>query len=655
MELGVCYYPEHWPEETWEPDGERMKVLGLTWARIGEFAWSRLEPNPGELDFGWLDEVLDILGEAGLKVVLGTPTATPPKWLCDKYDDIYPVDAAGRVRGFGSRRHYCFNSASYLRETERIVTLLAERYGHHQAVGAWQTDNEYGCHDTVRCYCENCREAFRTWLERKYGSIEALNAAWWNVFWSMEYRDFGEIELPNSSLTEANPSHLLDYYRFASDSVIAYNRLQVEIIRPRSPRPITHNAMGYFGDYDHFKLARDLDILTWDSYPLGTLEESPLPEEVKTRFLRAGHPDLIGFMHDLYYGAKGKPFWVMEQQPGQVNWASSNPLPAPGAVRLWSQQAFAHGAEVVSYFRWRPAPGAQELMHAGLNLHGGTPDRASAEVKRVAEELAHIEGNTDKRGNIALLFDYENLWATNIQRHAQGWDYWGLQLAYYTTLRGFGLDVDLIHPSFELTPYKLVFAPALHLVDEALARQLEAYVAQGGRLVIGPRSGFKWPSGTVHAPAPGPLADLMGVRINHVDALPPYARAEVELAGNTFSYHTWADLLTPTTAEVLARYQTDAYANEAAVTRNTFGEGICTTLGMWGSRELHQALFASTLEETGIELLELPEGLRVSRRGQLRYLLNFNPYAVTVPSPQRSEREVKVAAYDVSVSEDNII
>lgn len=631
MELGVCYYPEHWPKETWRPDAVRMKALGLSWVRIGEFAWSRLEPRPGVLDFEWLAEAIDTLGAAGLKVVIGTPTATPPKWLLERYPDIYGVDAQGRRRGFGSRRHYSFNSPSYWRESERIVTLLAERFGAHPAVAAWQTDNEYGCHDTVRSYGEHDLREFRAWLKRRYTTVEALNVAWWNVFWSMEVNSFDEVELPNLTVTEANPSHVLDFYRFSSDAVVAYNKMQAEIIRRYSPgRLITHNAMGFFGDYDHFKLAHDLDAITWDNYPLGMLEESPLPDALKAHFLRVGHPDLISFNHDLYRGVKRAPFWVMEQQPGQVNWASSNPLPAPGAVKLWSHQAFAHGAAVVSYFRWRAANGAQELMHAGLNLHDGSPDRASQEARAVADELAGLTPAASQQAPVALLFDYENLWATNLQRHAKAWDYWAIELSYYLALRAFGLDVDIIHPRMDLKGYRLVVAPALHLVDEALATHLEDYVAAGGLLAVGPRSGFKQPSNIVWAPAPGPLSRLMGVRIDHVDALRPGISGSVTLGGADFHYQTWADLLSPTTAEVLATYQTPAYAGVAAITRQRHGQGACVTIGPWGNPALHLAIFSDLLSQTGLPHDLLPDGVRLTRRGGLTYLFNFNPHQAEV-------------------------
>lgn len=555
MKVGVCYYPEHWLEQTWAPDARRMKELGLTWVRIGEFAGSRLEPTSGKLRFDWLDRAVDTHGGESLKVVLGTPTATPPKWLVDRYDNILQDGADGHIRKFGSRRHYCFNSASYREETERIVTLLAECYEGHEAVQAWQTDNEYGCHDTVRCYCDNCEKAFRTWLEQKYGAVEALNEAWWNVFWSMEYRSFEDIELPNLTVTEPDPSHSLDFCRFSSDSVLAYNRLQCELIRQHSSAPIAHNAMIFFGDYDHFNLAEDLDMITWDNYPLGMLEQSFLPSEVKAHFLRVGHPDLISLMHDLYYGAKNKPFWVMEQQPGQVNWAPSNSLPAPGAVRLWTHQAFAHGAEVVAYFRWWAAVGAQETMHAGLNLHDGSPDRATAEARKVHAELGSLPAApAGANKKVALLFDYENLWATNLQPHAAGWNYWSLLSSWYSTLRGLGMDVAFTHPRRSLEGYTLVFAPALHLVDETLAYHLAGYVERGGHLVVGPRSGAKTLSNLAQIPAPGPLSELMGINILHVDALRPGVTEQLRFGGELYSYTTWADLLTPTTAEVLATY-----------------------------------------------------------------------------------------------------
>jgi len=427
MRLGVCYYPEHWPEAMWKDDAARMKALGIDQVRIAEFAWSRIEPAPGEFDWGWLDRAIDTLAAEGLKVVMCTPTATPPKWLIDRHPDILPVGADGQTRGFGSRRHYDFSSPTYFEASKAICEAIASRYGQHPAVAYWQTDNEYGCHQTVVSYSPAALTRFRAWLKARYGNIDTLNRAWGTVFWSMEYRSFEEIDAPIGTVTEAHPSHRLDYRRFASDEVKRYNHMQVEIIRKHSPgRPIAHNFMQLFTEFDHYKVADDLDVASWDSYPLGALEEQWYEPEIKAKFLRTGHPDFASFNHDLYRGMSKLPFWVMEQQPGPVNWAKWNPAPLPGMVRLWSWEAFAHGAGCVSYFRWRQAPFAQEQMHAGLHTPDNRLDIGGGEAQRVAQEIrAVVAADADAAGAVrtpvALVFDYEAKWLFEVQ--PQGLDF----------------------------------------------------------------------------------------------------------------------------------------------------------------------------------------------------------------------------------------
>ena len=438
--LGVCYYPEHWPEADWPGDAERMAALGLRYVRIGEFAWSRIEPEGGRYDWDWLDRALETLGQAGLKVVLGTPTATPPKWLIDQHPDILAIDADGRPRRFGSRRHYCFSSPSYRVESARIVTAMAERYGQHDAVAGWQTDNEFGCHDTVLSYSCAAARAFRRYLKERYGSIDALNEAWGNRFWSMEYGGWDEIDPPNLTVTEANPSHRLDYRRFSSDQIDQFNRAQVAILRRHSPgRFVTHNFMGAFLAFDHFKVGEPLDFAAWDSYPLGFTERSGLDDATKIRYAQSGHPDIAAFNHDLYRGVDRGRFWVMEQQPGPVNWAAWNPSPAAGMVRLWSWEAMAHGAEVVSYFRWRQSPFAQEQMHSGLNRPDGALDTGGEEAGQVAEELAGIALPDSAEAPVALVFDYEAAWMCDIQPQGQDFDYLAAVFGWYSALRRRGL------------------------------------------------------------------------------------------------------------------------------------------------------------------------------------------------------------------------
>ena len=428
--LGVCYYPEHWPKSFWKEDAKRMAEAGLSWVRIGEFAWSKMEPSPGDLQFEWLDEVIEILGSQGLSVVLGTPTATPPKWVLEKYPDMLAIDKEGRPRKFGSRRHYCFSHQDYREECIRIVTLMAERYGANPYVGAWQTDNEYSCHDTTHSYSDSARAEFKSWLRLQYagsgndGDINALNEAWGNVFWSMEYENFDQIDLPNLTVNQPNPSHVLDFRRFSSDQVISFNRLQTDIIKSYSDAPIAHNFMGKTTEFDHFKVGEDLDIASWDSYPLGFLEDRVVASsEFKQAFARQGDPDFQAFHHDLYRSVGKGRWWVMEQQPGPVNWAPYNPSPLPGMVRLWSWEAFAHGAEAVCYFRWRQAPFAQEQMHAGLLRPDSADAPALAEAKQVAKEISEAPSVEACISEVALLFDYQSDWMWQTLPQGRGLEY----------------------------------------------------------------------------------------------------------------------------------------------------------------------------------------------------------------------------------------
>ncbi|MCH7662213.1 MAG: beta-galactosidase, partial [Euryarchaeota archaeon] len=371
MEIGVCYFPEHWPRERWRTDVEAMAEAGIEYVRMGEFSWGRIEEERNEFDFEWLDEVVCLLAEYDIKVVLCTPTATPPKWLVDEHPEILQRERDGTRRAFGSRRHYCFNSRVYREETERIVQTMAERYVDHPAVVGWQTDNEYGCHGTVRCYCDDCAQAFREWLREKYGEIGTLNEAWGNAFWSQQYNGFEEIDPPRQTAAEHHPSRLLEYYRFASDSVVSFNRLQTELLREANDEWfLTHNFMGDFETLDAFSVSEDLDLVSWDSYPTGFVQDRR-EDEPSADELRAGDPDQVGMNHDLYRGALDRPFWVMEQQPGDVNWPPYAPQPAEGAMRLWAHHAVAHGASVVSYFRWRRCRFGQEQYHAGLRKQDG--------------------------------------------------------------------------------------------------------------------------------------------------------------------------------------------------------------------------------------------------------------------------------------------
>lgn len=610
MKLGVCYYPEHWPEGMWPEDVRRMADLGLTWVRIGEFAWSRIEPSPGSFDWSWLDRAVDTIAAAGLSIVMCTPTATPPKWLVDANPDILAVGPDGVLRRFGSRRHYCFSSETYLRESSRITRAVAERYGAHEGVSAWQTDNEYDCHDTALSFSNDARLAFRRWLHERYGDIRNLNRAWGTVFWSQEYRSFDEVDPPFQTVTEANPSHRLDYRRFTSDQVVSFNREQSRIIRNLSPgRDILHNFMGVSTAFDHFDVAKDLDIATWDSYPLGFLEQGPWDPSLKSRYLRQGHPDFTAFHHDLYRGVGRGRWWVMEQQPGPVNWAPWNPAPLPGMVRAWTWEAFAHGAEVVSYFRWRQAPFAQEQMHAGLLTPDDREAPAIGEVRQVVQEIDEILPQQTRQAPVALIFDYSAKWVLSIQPQGADFDYFQLVLGFYEALRRGGLDVDVVSPEADFSGYRLIVAPSLPVLNDDLVSRLSGSNAQ---VILGPRTGSK--TCDLQIPPdlpPGPLQSLLPLRITRVESLRPGW-----LEPGAFPVTRWLE-------------HVETELNPAAVT--TSGHGIWFIrerfqyLAAWPDPELLDAALANACAGAGLDLLRLPEGLRIRRRGNTAFAINYGP------------------------------
>lgn len=610
--LGVCYYPEHWNEAQWAEDAARMARLGLTWVRIGEFAWSRMEPEPGRYDWAWLDRAIEVLGARGLKVVLGTPTATPPRWMLDRHPDMLAVDKDGRPRGFGSRRHYCFSHRGYRAECAKIVTLMAERYGKNPAVAAWQTDNEYACHETTLSYSDAARVAFQDWLAQRYQSPDALNRAWGNVFWSMEYSDFRDIGLPNLTVTEPNPSHVMDFRRFASEEVRSFNKLQVEIIRKHSAAPVAHNFMGAITEFDHWDVGADLDIASWDSYPLGFLSDRiPADAEHKRRFVRQGDPDFQAFHHDLYRAVGRGRWWIMEQQPGPVNWAPYNPDPLPGMARLWAWEAFAHGAEAVCYFRWRQAPFAQEQMHAGLLRPDSAPAQAFGEAEQVAKELAAMpaEAGTGK-ADVALVFDYASDWAWSIQPQGRSFQYFWLVFHMYRGLRRLGLNVDIVPPdTADLSGYRLVLAPGLFTLSDPLKAALAAFQ---GTAILGPRTNSKTQNFSIPVPLPPALPGLDAV-IARVESLPPDVPVPLAQAGALVN---WREKLEGN-AQVVEAAEDGWPALVAA--------GKLHYLGGWPDDAALARILSRACAGEGIECDPLPEGLRRRDTETHRFLFNYNP------------------------------
>lgn len=633
LELGVCYYPEQWPEHMWEADAQRMVELGLTWVRVGEFTWSLIEKQEGVFDWAWLDRAVDVLGKAGLKVVMCTPSAAPPKWLIDKHPEILPVDQAGRARKFGARRHYCFSSDIYRAHAVRIAAEYAKRYGENPHVQAWQIDNEYGDHDTIHSYSIAAQQAFQSWLETRYQTIEALNAAWGTVFWSMSYNRFSQVELPNNLVEEPSPTHLLDYQRFASDEVIKFNRAQVEVVRNYAPdRPITHNFMGHNTDFDHYELGQDIDFASWDSYPMGALIHGKMNDAEKAALLRTGLPDQPAFNNDLYRQVGQGRAWIMEQQPGPVNWAAHNQSPHDGMVRLWTWLAFAHGIDVVCYFRWRQSKFAQEQFHAGLLLPNNQEDQAFLEVAQVAKELRRLPEKIEDRqpAKVALVLDYSSRWAA--LSLPQGADYSSAHniMNWYTALSARSVDVDIVGPHSDLSAYDLVIVPDMIVEDEAFVTKLQQ---SNAKIYLGARTGSK--TRDMHIPdqlPPGDFARLIKVQVRRVESLPEYNLDQVQLDGADYPLGNWRECI-DTDESVLAHIRSTHRDESPALV----GNDKCWYGTINFSGEALDALVSKLLNWTDVPHREASDHLRVTQRGNLHFAFNFGDTPIGVDLAQDAE------------------
>ena len=664
MNFGVCYYPEHWPEARWDEDARWLKAIGIGLVRLAEFAWSRLEPEEGRFDFGWLDRALAVFAGHGFAVVLGTPTAAPPVWLSRRYPDTLPVDAQGRRRKSGGRRHYCPNNAAYRAHTHRIVTALAERYGQQRAVIGWQIDNEFGGGHTARCYCPVCEARFRVWLERRYGTVAALNEAWGTVFWSAEYADWSQVGAPGLQLGTPNPSHVLDYYRFSSDSVVEYASLQAALLKSTVNRQqwVTHNLMGLFVDLNYFDLAQTLDFVTWDSYPTGNLgrwRESlygPDPPEAEYAW-DVGDPLVTGLAHDLTRGLRrGQPFWIMEQGAGHINWGADNHLIRRGTPRLWVWHAAASGADTVVYFRERAALQAQEQYHSGLQRHDGSPDVGYFDQQRLWAEREVLDRLTahPPQPEVALLWSYDDLWALELQPHTRAFTYLRHLFVYYRALQRLGLPADIVAPDATIANYKILIAPTAHLADETLAARLHDFVRRGGTLVMGVRSGFKTTSSMVtDQPLPGVFRELLQATVSSWGALPAGVGCglEASVPGLTGTARTWIEALAlapgAAGARVTATYREGPYAGQAAMTSNALGRGWAWYVGWLPTVDQAVALIQHLLQPAGVQrLADLPPGLVAARRGPHTVLLNFTdgPLTATVQG-----RPVSVDGREVAV------
>jgi len=499
----------------------------------------------------------------------------------------------------------------YRDECRRIVRAMGERYGADKRIAAWQIDNEYDCHDTTLSYSDAARTGFQNWLAQRYQSTDAMNRAWGNVFWSMDYDRFDQIELPNLTVTEPNPAHVLAFRRYSSDQVVAFNRVQVDELRKHSAAPFIHNYMGRITTFDHWAVGADLEIASWDSYPIGFLSDriEGTPDE-KQRFLRQGHPDNQAFHHDLYRAVGKGRMWVMEQQPGPVNWAPYNPAPLPGMARLWAWEAFAHGAETVCYFRWRQAPFAQEQMHAGLLRPDSADAPALGEARQVADEIAAMPSVGTTQAPVALLFDYESAWAWDTQPQGADFDMFRLAFAAYRALRRAGLSVDILPPdAADLSAYKLVLAPGLMKLNDHFRSALARFE---GIALIGPRTDTKTAELSIPTPMGPNLADI-DVTAALTESIPPTDAIALKDGGH---FRHWFEHL-----EGSASVFVETQSGQPAV----MGDAHVRYLAGWPDDQTFECLLRKLAAEVGLATLDLADGLRVRDTDTHRFVFNYAP------------------------------
>jgi beta-galactosidase len=630
--FGVDYYPEHWPEEHWPVDARLMAEAGFNVVRLAEFAWSRMEPDEGRTDFGWLDRAIDVLAPHGIQVVLGTPTASPPPWLMARHPDVFLVREDGRRATYGHRRAVCPNNPAYHEATRRIVTRMAERYGGHPSVIGWQIDNEFG----DRCYCPICAAAFRDWLRGRYGTLDELNERWGTAFWSHVYSAWDQVPLPLSTGGPHNPGLALDYRRFASDSYVAYQRMQIDVLRARCPdRFVTHNLMGFkYDKIDYFDLARDLDFVSWDNY-----------QRMQWTMGEGVEPSRGALAADTMRGLKRRSFWVMEQQAGPGGWEIVSVAPRPGELRLWAYQTIAHGADAVVFFRWRTARSGTEQYWHGLLDHDGGRGRRYREIQRMGAEIRRAGDEihaSDVRSSVAMVLCADSRFAFQVQANNPGFGYADHFQDVYRALHRRQVSIDVLAPTDDLSGYRLVVAPAMHVVTAAAAENLRRTVEAGGLLVVTQRSGVKdEANAVVDRRLPGLLAELCGVEVEEYDSLPPGAHNRVEFepsgpaSASPIVVGTWADVLAPTGAEVVARYTQDYYAGRPAITLNRFGDGRVVYVGTLGEAALYDALARWLLDLAGVPpILDVPDGVEVAERWQgdrrLLFVLNHTGQAQDV-------------------------
>ncbi|SER10412.1 beta-galactosidase [Gracilibacillus ureilyticus] len=623
--FGGDYNPEQWSEEVWLEDARLMQEAGVNLVSVAIFSWSVIEKKEGQFDFAWLDKILDILHSHGIGVALATATASPPAWLSSKYPEVLAVKPDGSRYQVGSRQHYSPNSKRFLESVRKLVTEMATRYQDHPAVKMWHINNEYACH-LAECYSEESLQAFRKWLKDKYQTIDTLNRKWGTAFWSQRYNNWDEIHFPVNLPTFYNPSQMLDYKRFMDQAIFNLYKTEKEILREITPDiPVFTNFMYEFKPLDYFEWAKELDLVTWDSYPD--------PRE-GTPFRHAMHHDLMRSLKD------GAPFYLMEQVTSHVNWRDINLTKKPGEMRLWSYSTVARGGDGVMYFQWRQGRAGAEKFHGAMVPHSSNPEsRVYQEVKQLGNELKKLDRlvGAKTKAKVAIMFDWENWWAVELEGKPHNkLSYLDQVYQYYKVFYEKNIAVDFVKPDMSLDKYDLVIAPMLYMIKDGESAHIENYVKDGGTLVVSFFSGIADEQDHIHLGGyPAPLRNLLGLTVDEFAPMADDEVNEILTNGQRMKVNLWADIIKLEGAKPIAHFTQNWYKGKPAITSYRYGKGTSIYIGTNPADDYLTELFSGLLTQLKITApFNTPPKVEVAERvtGEERFLffLNHNDDPVTI-------------------------
>ena len=629
MYFGVDYHPEQWvfpfagtaehPEAQWELDAELMLKAGVNVVRVGEFIWGLCEPEEGKYDFAWLKRFMDIMAKAGIQVVLATPTAAPPIWLTKKHPEILPVDERGLTKHEGTRRAVCLNSDVYWKYAKAIVEAMAKALGPHPQLIAWQIDNSVGGHFTEASFNEDTRRDWHFWLEEKYKKIERVNHCLGLLHWGQVVSSWDQVPMPMAAPTQHNPALVLNWNRFCSDTIVQFVKMQADILRALTPTcPVTTNLRPLIHRFDHFDLAEALDFVSMES--TAAIKAKSAEQACEIDMIRSLKKSNIRTPD----GETG--FWVIEQKAGNVSWQDVNPLVRPGVLRMFTYQLVSRGAAAVLFFRWRQPRFGTEKFHGAVLPHSlAAESRVFKEIAQIGEEmkmLAPVIKDTHVQAEVCILYSHDSDWV--LQQPNQPNKHFSLRehiQLFYTALHDRNISVDFARPSEDLSKYKVVIAPSLHLLSAGEADSLKLYVQNGGTLIgtfntglvdqhnLSPATGY-----------PHHLTDLFGLEVQEFDTMPPGEENHLTFKGSFPTSHLhsarlWCDLIEPKGCQVLATYAKDFYAGRPAMTMNPFGLGRAIYFGTQSNQHFYSDLVTWLRQMCGLHpLLKVPDSVQVSMR-----------------------------------------